>query len=106
MLEVRTDQVFGHSQVQPPGSPSRSWTTVIFAGGVIGAVCGTLGIVISLLTLVGLIARTRVSAGVTVALIVIALSSLFGAAHGMDKIREVEIRERHERFMRELTKED
>jgi hypothetical protein len=106
MLELRTDQIVGRSEVESPRSPSRTWTAVVFAGGLIGAVCGTLGILLSLLTMFRLITRNRASGNITVALIVIALSSLFGAAHGMDKIREIEKREKHERFMKELSQKD
>ncbi len=103
MLEVRTDQIVGRSSVERPGSASRIWTVVVFAGGLTGVGCGMLGILFSFLTMFDVLTRNRVFGNVTVALIVIALSSLFGAAHGMDKIREIEKLEKHERFIKELS---
>jgi len=104
MLELRTNPIIDRLKVGRARSASRTWTNVVFAGGLIGVVCGMLGFLFSLLTMFGLITRNRVSGGITVALIVIALSSLFGAAHGMDKIREIEKREKHHRLMEELSK--
>jgi len=104
MLDIRTNQLVGRTEIERPRSATRNWTAVVFAGGLIGALCGIVGILISLLTMVGVVTRTRVTGSITVALIVIALSSLFGAAHGMDKIHEIEKRERHAKLMEELAK--
>ncbi|HBR58326.1 MAG TPA: hypothetical protein DEA22_12815 [Blastocatellia bacterium] len=104
MLEVRTSRPrIVQSETARTKDATRRLTAVILVGGLLGVGCAIGGISISLLTLFGVLTRNRTTGGVSLALIVLALTSLFGATHGMDKVREIEKREKHKKLMQSFS---
>ena len=65
------------------------WLTVLGVCGVGGLLSGITGLILSLLTACGIVARTR-TVGITVSIMIVAaLGLLLTAAHAMDRMQNI-----------------
>lgn len=82
----------------------RRWTTLLFGCAVLGISSGILGLSISLLNFLGLLARNEGAGRLSVLLVALAFPLMMFGAHAMDKIAEIEKAEKSRTLERERRK--